>query len=126
MQFLLFLMFGCLKSAPEKPSVNTAPSGQESSIEQIEEKPKDKSSANVPDKRACDMKSNNCQPGTFCDYDIGTCNYQLPKGKCRLVPEVCMQSFDPVCGCDGKTYSNKCSARVKGVSLLHSGECKEE
>lgn len=36
----------------------------------------------------------------------------------------CAEIYDPVCGCDGKTYSNDCKARVSGVLSWKKGACK--
>ena len=38
--------------------------------------------------------------------------------------EFCVQTYDPVCGNDGKTYSNSCEA-CKSVKIYKSGECVE-
>ena len=73
---------------------------------------------------ACDMRADPCGPRHFCNYNEGTCKHQLPKGTCTLVPEICPAIYQPVCGCDGQTYSNRCAAQTKRVSIQAAGECK--
>jgi Kazal-type serine protease inhibitor domain len=38
---------------------------------------------------------------------------------------VCTEQYDPVCGCNNKTYGNACLAGAAGITIISKGECKK-
>ena len=36
---------------------------------------------------------------------------------------MCTMHYQPVCGCDNKTYSNQCVAKSKGILRMTKGAC---
>jgi len=61
-----------------------------------------------------------CPAGEFCKSPDGMC---AMAGLCTKVPPACNMMYAPVCGCDGKTYGNACSADAAQISIKGNGEC---
>ena len=64
-----------------------------------------------------------CDEGLWCEHPAAQCSVADGAGMCANAPEVCTQDYKPVCGCDGKTYSNDCMRKGAKAQLDHVGEC---
>ncbi len=76
---------------------------------------------------ACDDPSAGCLSNAeckaadmYCAKAPGACD---TAGLCQARPQACYDLWQPVCGCDGRTYGNDCNAAAAGVAVDYPGEC---
>jgi hypothetical protein len=70
------------------------------------------------------LKPTACAKSEYCNYAIESkCGAADQTGTCTKIPGACDAVYDPVCGCDGATYSSSCAAAAKGISVQQTGAC---
>ncbi len=95
---------------------------------QTEDLKKHADAGSSPSQQVCGgLLGKACSATEFCDYPSSAmCGIADATGVCTPRPEVCALIYAPVCGCDGKTYSNGCIANAAGVSVMSEGACPGE
>lgn len=71
-------------------------------------------------------KSNNdCAAEQFCEFPVCSDDptFAAQVGQCIDIPQICPTLYEPVCGCDSKTYQNDCVRKMSSVSMRHDGPC---
>jgi Kazal-type serine protease inhibitor domain len=65
-----------------------------------------------------------CTADEFCAYrPMWMCGAADASAVCQPRPSACDQDLRAVCGCDGETYANECSANAAGQGIYAFGAC---
>ena len=108
----------CLVACHRTAEPDAGSTSQPSELEQAVAPPSDTAAA------PCGLDAP-CAEGQWCDYGDGLCGAGA-QGTCAPRPQMCVQIFQPVCGCDGRTHGNACAGQMEGVDVHYPGECAPE
>ena len=79
-----------------------------------------------PPGKACGFFEGGCPSGEYCAFNPPEqCSHFDAPSVCRPLPEECTDEVGTVCGCDGRTYGNRCLAARAGTGIIDVGPCPE-
>jgi hypothetical protein len=79
-----------------------------------------------PEQKDCGgLGGGTCSADEYCAYEPRQlCGADDNGSTCKERPSVCGELYDPVCGCDGISYVNPCSANSAGTGIAYEGDCE--